>query len=339
MVRVFNPIYDTVFKYLVEDERVAKVLLSNILDKKIESVSMQPNDHIIHLEDDLKLLRIDFAATIINDDGNKELATIEIQKAYEEDEVMRFKTYYGLQTQNPNNARKITKVRRSRTDPSKTETYEIYKPYHIYSIYILGHKLGEGYEYAVMKGSFVFKDLDNCEIDLSTYNEFIDGMTNHIVIIQIPFLPEKPKKHLEKLLSIFDQRKRDNNNKKYVEIDDYDQDMDYILLVNRLIRATGDTQLVGDLNFEDEMLRKLERDRINLGDAQVRLEEAEQKLAEQKTQLAEQQTQLAEKQTQLAEKETQLATSIKMLSSVGIPPEQIAENLKITVEIVKKLMK
>ncbi|MCR4560728.1 MAG: hypothetical protein K5685_11675 [Bacteroidales bacterium] len=325
MVRVFNPIYDTVFKYLVEDERVAKVLLSNILDKKIESVSMKHNDHVVQIKDDLKLLRIDFAATIINDDGTKEIATIEIQKAYEEDEVMRFKTYYGLQTQDKENAHKITKVRRSRTDPQKTETYEIYKPYHIYSIYILGHKLGDGYEYAVMKGSFVFKDLDGCEIDLSTYNEFIDGMTNHIVIIQIPFLPEKPKRHLEKLLSVFDQRKKDDNDKKYVEIDDHDYDEDYCVLVNRLIRATADTQLVGDLNFEDEMLRKLERDRINLGDAQVRLEAAEKKLAE--------------KEMQLAEKDSQLSASIKMLSSVGIPPEQIAGNLKISVEIVNKLLK
>ena len=34
MAKVCNPIYDTVFKYLVEDERVAKVLLGGILNKK-----------------------------------------------------------------------------------------------------------------------------------------------------------------------------------------------------------------------------------------------------------------------------------------------------------------
>ena len=124
---------------------------------------------------------------------------------------------------------------------------------------------------------------------------------------------------------MFDQRKKDDNDKKYVEIDDHDYDEDYCVLVNRLIRATADTQLVGDLNFEDEMLRKLERDRINLGDAQVRLEEAEKKLAE--------------KEMLLVEKDSQLSASIKMLSSVGIPPEQIAGNLKISVEIVNKLLK
>ncbi len=32
MVKVYNPIYDTVFKYLMEDDRAAKVLLGSILD-------------------------------------------------------------------------------------------------------------------------------------------------------------------------------------------------------------------------------------------------------------------------------------------------------------------
>ena len=34
MVKVFTPIYDTVFKYLMEDDKTAKVLLGSILDKK-----------------------------------------------------------------------------------------------------------------------------------------------------------------------------------------------------------------------------------------------------------------------------------------------------------------
>ena len=40
MAKVCNPIYDTVFKYLMEDERVAKVLLGSILNKKIVAVEI-----------------------------------------------------------------------------------------------------------------------------------------------------------------------------------------------------------------------------------------------------------------------------------------------------------
>lgn len=332
MVRVFNPIYDTVFKYLVGDERVAKVLLSNILDKTIESVSMKHNDHVFQVQDDLKLLRIDFAATIVNNDGTKEVVTIEIQKAYEEDEVMRFRSYFGLQSQSEDNAEKITKVRHSRKNPGQTETYEVLKPYHIYSIYILGHKLGKGYEYAVMKGSFVFEDLDGNKIDLSTHNDFINGMTHHIVIIQIPYLPAKPKKHLEKLLSVFDQRNKVKDNSKYVTIEDLGIDEDYNILVNRLIRATGDVQLVGDLDFEAQMLRKLERDRINLDDAQIKLENAEKQLAEQESQLQEQ-------KSQLQEQKSQLEAMIKMSASLGATPLKIAQNLNIPLEKVLEILK
>ena len=32
MVKVYNPIYDTVFKYLMEDDKAAKVLLGSILE-------------------------------------------------------------------------------------------------------------------------------------------------------------------------------------------------------------------------------------------------------------------------------------------------------------------
>ena len=47
---------------------------------------------------------------------------------------------------------------------------------------------------------------------------------------------------------------------------------------------------------------------------------------------------LAQKDKELEEKGNQLAASIKMLSSLGIAPEQIAENLKISVKTVKDLL-
>ncbi|MCR4559986.1 MAG: hypothetical protein K5685_07890 [Bacteroidales bacterium] len=49
--------------------------------------------------------------------------------------------------------------------------------------------------------------------------------------------------------------------------------------------------------------------------------------------------QLQEKDSQLQEKDSQLATSIKMLSELGVSPEQIAEKLKISVETVNKTLK
>ena len=41
IVNVANPIYDAVFKYLMEDERIAKTLLSALLKKEVLSVTVR----------------------------------------------------------------------------------------------------------------------------------------------------------------------------------------------------------------------------------------------------------------------------------------------------------
>ena len=41
MVYVANPLYDAVFKYLMEDERIAKTILSALLQKEVLEVKMR----------------------------------------------------------------------------------------------------------------------------------------------------------------------------------------------------------------------------------------------------------------------------------------------------------
>ena len=40
---IANPIYDSVFKYLLDDNQVARVLISNILDKDLRSTFLNIN--------------------------------------------------------------------------------------------------------------------------------------------------------------------------------------------------------------------------------------------------------------------------------------------------------
>jgi hypothetical protein len=49
-MKIANPIYDAVFKYLLEDKRVAKLLLSTILDEEILDINIQPTEHSTELE-------------------------------------------------------------------------------------------------------------------------------------------------------------------------------------------------------------------------------------------------------------------------------------------------
>ena len=45
MVTVANPIYDVVFKYLMEDARIARTILSALLKKDIVSVETRANEY------------------------------------------------------------------------------------------------------------------------------------------------------------------------------------------------------------------------------------------------------------------------------------------------------
>ena len=89
MVKVYNPIYDTVFKYLMEDNKSAKVLLGSILDKKIKTLDLKNNDYSIVTEGDMRIVRLDFCATIVDKKTkHEEIVTIELQKAFDEEEVV-----------------------------------------------------------------------------------------------------------------------------------------------------------------------------------------------------------------------------------------------------------
>ncbi|MBU0766111.1 MAG: hypothetical protein KJ607_14910 [Bacteroidetes bacterium] len=44
-MKIANPIYDVVFKYLMNDNRVAKLLLSSILEKEI--VELEEKERLI----------------------------------------------------------------------------------------------------------------------------------------------------------------------------------------------------------------------------------------------------------------------------------------------------
>ena len=44
MIYVANPLYDAVFKYMMEDERIAKTLLSALLQKTVIAVEMRRHE-------------------------------------------------------------------------------------------------------------------------------------------------------------------------------------------------------------------------------------------------------------------------------------------------------
>ena len=80
MAIIANPVYDTVFKFLMEDNRVAKILLSALLQKEVVELHVRQHEYAKKVEREISVLRIDFSAKVRNKDGTDNLVLIELQR-------------------------------------------------------------------------------------------------------------------------------------------------------------------------------------------------------------------------------------------------------------------
>ncbi len=54
---IANPIYDVVFKYLMEDERIARTILSALLKVDVVAVEVRPHEYSNDQRDSLSVCR------------------------------------------------------------------------------------------------------------------------------------------------------------------------------------------------------------------------------------------------------------------------------------------
>ena len=68
-MQIANPIYDITFKYLMENEDIAKDILSVILNENVVHVELKPQETITETRVGVRIFRLDFKATIQKADG------------------------------------------------------------------------------------------------------------------------------------------------------------------------------------------------------------------------------------------------------------------------------
>ena len=300
MTFIANPIYDVVFKYLMEDERVAKILLSALLKKEIIELEMRKQEYTAMQQTRISLFRMDFAAKIRDNDGSEHLVLIELQKTWLATETLRFRQYLGTQYLNKENMRN-----------DNDSNYGL----PIISIYILGHILGDLKE-PVIYVRRRYLDYDDNEINHK--DKFIESLTHDSIIVQIPYLQGRTRNRLERLLNLFDQDRRRKDNDHYLEIDEaLFHEGDEKLLVDRLLRAGTTPDVRRAMEVEDEILSEIEaRDTTIM---------QKDKVIEQKEQVIEQQ-----KQT--------IKEMVQMLSQAGISTDEISRKLSLSIEDIKKFL-
>ena len=68
---IANPIYDVVFKYMMEDLAVAKLFIGTIISHKVLDIKPQPQEKVMSLRDGgLTVYRLDFVAEIETQEGD-----------------------------------------------------------------------------------------------------------------------------------------------------------------------------------------------------------------------------------------------------------------------------
>lgn len=310
---VANPIYDIVFKYLMEDERIARTILSALLKKDVVGVAVRPHEYTNDQRTSLSVFRIDFGATIREADGTERLILVELQKTWLETETLRFRQYLGVQYSNPNNM----------VGESALPTV---------AVYLLGHKVGD-IEEPVLYVHHQSYDYNGNVVTKGLPNSFVDSLTHDSIIVQIPRLHGQINNRLDMVLSIFDQSRKDELDEHVLRLDERvyasDQDMEHIL--HRLTMAAADADMRHDMNVEDEYFSVIEK-----RDTEILLKDKQ--LAEKVAQLKESEAQLKESEAQLKESNTLLRSSISMLLQAGVSFDDIAVRLNIDPETVRQLL-
>ena len=323
MTIIANPIYDAVFKFLMEDKKVAKIFLSALLKKDIIDLEMRRHEYTSMEHTRISLFRIDFSAKIRENDGSEHLVLIELQKTWLITETLRFRQYLGTQYLNKEN------IIEEKIEHGQRRTYGL----PIISIYILGHPLGDLTEPVVYVRRRYLDYDDNL---LPSPDPFIESLTHDSIIVQIPFLTGRTRNRLERLLSVFDQEYRQADSEHYLEINDEHLDDEVKCVVHRLLKAAAAPDVRRAMEIEDEILSEIEDRDTTIMMKNKEIEQKEQEI-EQKEQVIEQKEQVIEQSKQVIEQKEQVIRSmVKMLCNNGTSVEEISKQLSIPVEQIKQ---
>ena len=303
-MHIANPIYDVVFKYLLDDEKVARLVLSALLGKEVLELQFRPTE--VHYEGpksdgtQLLVLRLDFAATVRLEDGSHKRVLIEIQKARNAWDVMRFRRYLGTNYTNQENVY---------LDPDGNK-----QALPIVTIYFLGQGL-ECVDVPVLKINRHYLDVATGE-EVRITDPFVEALTHDAIVVQMNRLKRHRRTELERLLEVFDQGLASRSDPHLLDILEENFPEHYREVLRRLIRAVAEPEVRGKMEVEDDILAAFQDKARESADLRQTLVEKDQIIEENRHVIAEKNQALAEKNQTLAERDRLIADLQRRLSGV-----------------------
>jgi hypothetical protein len=312
-MHIANPIYDVVFKFMMEDEKVAKLFLSAIIGEKVVSLDFSAQEHTRRKHKDkaakskeeeekekifFTVCHFDFSAQIDLGNGKFKTVMIELQKAKFSSDIMRFRRYLGLHYQNAQNTYKVGEEEKARQ---------------IYCIFLLGHEIFIP-NCPIAKVDYQVQDVTTQE-NLNITNEFVESLHHLSWIVQIRQLKSHRRNNLEKLLSIFDQ---DNITKNHhiLNVNEDEFPEEYRSIVRRLRMASESEDIQIEMQMEDDFLKELEDKERKVAQQEKVIEEHVKTIGKHVKAIKEKNKLLKEKDKVLKEKDKALEELKKQLEEL-----------------------
>lgn len=378
MIQIANPVYDVVFKYMMEDQEIAKAFLGAFLKKEVVEVKLQRNEYA-------GTLAADTDAATDADAGNAAGTETKIQTSssaaasagtkrkdiVKKRDIRLSRIDFGARVREPDgsehqllielqkNWTHFETLRFRRYLAAQYTAQENMKPgtkgreaYPMVNIYLLGHRVGD-IEEPILYVDRGFYDYEGRAVNRGLPDAFVDSLTHRSIIVQLPLLDGKRRNPLEKMLELFSPKYLNRSDYHILDIPDEGpllEDAATERMLTRLRFAAADSKLRRNAEIEEEFSSELElketevmlareEARQTVKEAETRLKaEAEAMKAETSAKVAEADAKMAEADARVSEAEAKTALSIRLLSQHGMMAEQIAGALGIPLEQVIKTM-
>jgi hypothetical protein len=287
---IANPIYDTVFKFLMEDLSIAKTIISVIIGEDIVDLSVKPQEETTFSEKYfLTVFRLDFKAIIKTADGTEKKVLIELQKSKNSFDLQRFRHYLG----------------KNYSTLDDLDGYRVSLP--IVPIYFLGFPLS--IPSSVLKIGRTYQDLSSGEI-IDKKDEFIESLSHDSFVVQISKLHGEMKTKMERILSIFNQKWIfDEDNKWLLQYDEDNKDLDEETrkILKRLSIAAESNQVKEQIKaeetFDDSMDRALRMKEIVIEEKEAVIEQKEAVIEQKEAVIEQKEAVIEQKEAVIEQKE------------------------------------
>lgn len=307
-MRIANPLYDYAFKYLMTNDRLAKKVLSTILEKEILEVALEQQEIVVENEEhNFSIFRLDFKALIKNEDGSEETILIEIQKSKLPSNILRFRSYLGQSY-----TQKLERV-----DSVTGRTKKVAFP--IISIYILGYQI-EDIPVLATKIDRKITDVSTKE-EINIKSDFINLLTHTCYVLQAGRLPENRKTKIEQFMSLFNQAWV--SDKRYI-LDLEEVPEDFRDIAKYLQKPLQEKETIRRLEAEQEFEDLFAQQESDIASLNEEVKKAQEKLQEA----------VIKQEEAVRKQEEAVQNAVLMALKFGASPQQIADDMNLTLQEV-----